>query len=184
MTRGDFEGLEVYASNVWIEDSKGTQDTSIIWGGGSDRLHFMVAGEYEQRDNLKIRDRDWAQLPRPLSPAGGWSSIGNPATLYPANFAQPGQADVGCALLGGAEYGQTPAGGSSCAFQYTFLDSLINKTKVGRYWGEMNYDLSDASTLHFEALYSNLNRGNTRRRRIRRKRCSDRTAPSRRPAPA
>ena len=69
----------------------------------------MVAAEYEQRDNLKIRDRDWALLPRPLNPAGGWSSIANPATLFPANFSQPGQADVGCALLGGAEFGANAA---------------------------------------------------------------------------
>ncbi len=158
ITRGDFEGLEVYGSNQWLDNSKGTQDGSIIWGGGNDRLHGMVAAEYEQRDNLKVRDRDWALLPRPLNPAGGWSSIANPATLYPANFTPINgalnQADVGCALLGGAVNGVTPAGSSNCAFQYTFFDNLINKTKSGRYWGEASYELTDASTLHFEGLFA------------------------------
>ena len=122
----------------------------------------MVAAEYEQRDNLKIRDRDWALLPRPLNPAGGWSSIANPGDAVSRKLrpdrrrAHRPTSAARCSA--GAEFGRRHAGGrsSNCAFQYTFYDNLINKTKTGRYWGEVNYELSDASTLHFEALYSNL----------------------------
>ena len=56
----------------------------------------MTAVEYEGRNELKITDRDWAYLPRPQNTAGGWSSIANPATLFPAVYsATPGGAFLG-----------------------------------------------------------------------------------------
>jgi iron complex outermembrane recepter protein len=169
ITRGDFEGLEVSGSNQWIQDSDGQQNADIIWGIGNDKMHWMTAFEYEERNELKISDRDWALLPRPENPAGGWSGIANPATLYPAVYsATPGgpflgtggilagsQADTQCANLGGAAYGGT-TGTASCGFQYTFYDNIVNPSSTYRSWTEFNYDISDTSTLHLEGLYTRI----------------------------
>ena len=43
-----------------------------------------------------------------------------------------------------------------CAFQFTFFDNLIEKTNTDKYYGEFNYDISDSSKFHIEALYSYL----------------------------
>mgnify|MGYP002701155674 FL=1 len=58
ITRSNFEGLEVRGSLQTIQDSDGDTDFGIIWGDSSDRFSWMLAAEYAQRSELRIRDRD------------------------------------------------------------------------------------------------------------------------------
>ena len=164
ITRGDFEGFEIGASNQWVDDAvrtAGNQQYNAIWGMGGDQWNVMVAAEYDYLSEIHVKDRDWALQPFAENPAGGWSSIGNPGTYYPAiptanNLPPPtatgateqctgcwrgGAPDPGCAAVGGVVVGTATAG--TCRFQYTFFDNLQEKTETSKLFTEFNYDVSD-----------------------------------------
>jgi len=157
ITRKNFEGLELRGSFQDIEDSDGDSSIGAIWGKSFDNVHIAISGEYNERSELQIKDRDWALRPFAENPApGGWSSIGNPGTLMPAlanadntpatpAFALGFLPDPNCALLGG-----TPAG--FCRFQYTFFDNLIEEEESWKVFGEINIEINDSMTFHAEAL--------------------------------
>ncbi|MGI9346571.1 MAG: TonB-dependent receptor domain-containing protein [Gammaproteobacteria bacterium] len=63
ITRSDFEGLEFALSHKEIQDSDGDQDFGVIWGQDFGRTHVMAAFGYAMRNQLRIRDRDWAISP-------------------------------------------------------------------------------------------------------------------------
>ncbi|MEM7097162.1 MAG: TonB-dependent receptor [Pseudomonadota bacterium] len=157
ITRKNFEGFEIRGSFQDIEDSDGDTSIGAIWGTSFDNVHIAISGEYNERSELQIKDRSWALRPFAENPApGGWSSIGNPGTLFPAAANPDGTPagaasfanflpDPNCALLGG-----TAAG--FCRFQYTFFDNLIEEEENWKIFGEVNIDLSDTMTFHAEAL--------------------------------
>lgn len=64
-TRNDFEGFEVVLSHQETSRSDDQSDTDIgvIWGFGNDRTHFVIGGNYFERDPLHTRDRDFAEYP-------------------------------------------------------------------------------------------------------------------------
>ena len=158
ITRDSFEGFEIRGSFQDIEDSDGDTSIGAIFGRSWDNVHFAISGEYNERSELQIRDRDWALRPFAENPApGGWSSIGNPGTILPA-LANPDNTpatpafalgllpDPNCAALGG-----TPAG--FCRFQYTFFDNLIEEEENWKLFTEVNVDISDTLRFHAEALW-------------------------------
>jgi len=153
ITRSTFEGLEFHVANQFIEDA-GDQDISGIYGRAGNNWHWVVAAEYEHRDELRVQDRDWGLVPFGENPQGGWSSIGNPPTFFPS--AAPGALlaggtlDPNCENLGGS----SQAG--FCRFRFTYFDNLIEDMDTYKFFTEFNYDLSDDATLHVEALYSNV----------------------------
>ena len=161
ITREGFEGIEVSGSNTWIEDTSAS-NASILAGWAGDRLSGFAALEWDHRDELQIRDRDWGLKPFAENLAGGWSSTGMPGTLYlvdpnirptdptknnKQSFVGP---DPACAALGGEELFGT------CNFQFTFFDNLVEETEVYKAYGELNYDLTGSAKVHVEALYSYL----------------------------
>jgi iron complex outermembrane recepter protein len=172
ITRGDFEGFEIGASNQWVQDSVrdfGNQQYNAIWGMGGEQWNVMVAAEYDYMSEIHVKDRDWALQPFAKNPAGGWSSIGNPGSYYPAiptanNLPPPTATGLpsNAGLLGGAspDPGCEVVGGvvvsGTCRFQYTFFDNLQEKTETSKLFTEFNYDVSDATKFHVEALYSYL----------------------------
>ena len=158
ITRSNFEGIELRGSHQNIQDSDGDNSLGFIWGGSSDNVSWAVSAEYIERNELQIRDRDWALRPFPENPSpGGWSSIGNPGTLLPA-YTDPGTgnltpafanglfADPNCDDLGGFNNG-------FCRFQYTFFDNLIEEEETIKVFGELNVDINDRTSLHVEALW-------------------------------
>jgi len=78
ITRNNFEGLEIRGSHQNIQDSDGDNSIGFIFGHRSDNVHFAISAEYDKREELNIKDRDWALLPFSENPQGGWSAIGNP----------------------------------------------------------------------------------------------------------
>jgi iron complex outermembrane receptor protein len=155
ITRSYFDGFEVRVSNQFIEDSDGDQNIAAIFGSQSDDYDFMIAAEYEQRGELKVRDRDWALQPFEDNPDGGWSSIGNPGRVLPAFNLGAGPQPIGaggpdpqCELLGGA------AIGTDCRFQFLFFNNLIEKQKTSKIFAELNFDINDDMLFHVEGLYA------------------------------
>jgi iron complex outermembrane receptor protein len=155
ITRENFEGIEISASEQFIRKSDGDHEVALIGGWGNDQLHLMAAFEWSHRSELRFRDRDWGLIPEPLNPQGGWSSIANPAQIFPVvpgvTFGTIAKPDPNCALLGGAQTGTLAAGG--CRFQYTFFDNLTEEQDNYKAYVEANYEFSDTTKLHVEGLY-------------------------------
>ncbi len=146
ITRKDLDGFE-FGGNYQTLDDAGDFDVNVAWGHQSDRWRVMVAGEYAERKELQIKDRDWAILPYSENPQGGWSGISNAA-----NILFPGvgvRLDPRCQELGSFRDGI-----NSCGFQYTFFDNLIEKTETTKVFGQFEFDVSENSTLHVEAMYA------------------------------
>lgn len=161
ITRENFEGFEVRASHQNIQDSDGDNSIGAIAGFRSGDLHVALSAEYEKRNELRIRDRDWALRPVEENPEGGWSNIGNPPRFLPAfgpspaNLLGAGGPDPQCELLGGS-LAFLPSNQPNCRFQYTYFDNLIEETENTRFFGELNYDINDYTSLHLEALWAEM----------------------------
>ena len=84
ITRNEFDGLELAASFQDVDGSSGEYNISALYGLQRDKVRLLVALEYDRRNVLKIREKDWALLPLSENPQGGWSSIGNPGAFVPA----------------------------------------------------------------------------------------------------
>ena len=170
ITREGFEGLEIGGSYQDIKDA-GDWDVNGIFGIAGDNWNWSFAAEYAERQELQIRDRDWALRPfSENSSPGGWSSIANPANIiFPGYDRDPALAgsqnqwsDPECQNMGAyrdsanlfstapAVIGQT----GSCGFQYTFFDNLIEKTESIKLFSEANVDLNENTRFHVEGLYS------------------------------
>lgn len=153
ITRENFEGLEIRGSHQNIQDTNGDNSIGFIYGFRSDAVHFAVSAEYDERDELGIKDRDWALLTQPENPQGGWSGIGNPGRYLPAfggTIIGGGGPDPQCTLLGGAIVG--PA----CQFQFTYFDNLIETQETTKVFAELNVDVTDQVSFHMEALYADM----------------------------
>ncbi|MGK0261236.1 MAG: iron complex outermembrane receptor protein, partial [Candidatus Azotimanducaceae bacterium] len=147
ITRGDYQGFEISGSFMDVEDSDGDFDIGGIMGIGGDNWNWVVAAEYGERSELRIRDRDWALLPFSQNSQGGWSGIPNPGNiLVPGVGVLP---DVNCEALGA--YRDSI---SSCGFQFTFFDNLIEDTETIKVFSELTYDISDSVTFTAEVMYS------------------------------
>lgn len=148
ITRSNFEGLEVSASHKTIDGSNGDTEAGAVWGWSNDNVHVMLAGEYKHRSKLQVKDRDWALRPYAETPEGGWSSIGNPGSMFLLSDGFALRTDPQCDALGGE------VGAGFCRFQYTFYDNLIEDEQHLTTYGEVTFDLDNGSEFYMEAAYS------------------------------
>ncbi|MCR9259339.1 MAG: TonB-dependent receptor [Pseudomonadaceae bacterium] len=155
ITRNNFEGLELRASNQFIDDA-GDQNIAAIWGFGGERWNMTLSGEYDHRDELTVRDRDWAAPTFAENSQAGYSSIGNPGTFLPAVNPTGGTntllggftPDPGCETVGAT------LAAPFCRFQFTLFDNLIEDTDYYKFFSTLDFEIDDTTTLTFEAMYS------------------------------
>lgn len=157
ITRDNFEGFEIRASHMDIQDSDGDTEFGLIYGGGTDDVNWVISAEFSERSELRIRDRDWALRPFPENPApGGWSSIGNPGSFFRATstgtLLSGFNADPGCETLGGFL-----GPGPRCFFQYTWFDNLVEDEESTKIFAELNGDINDNLSFHVEMLWHEMN---------------------------
>ncbi len=156
ITKDNLRGFDVSADYKGIADSDGDYGISASYGWGNDRSHAMISAGWQHRSELLIRDRDGAARARSVNPEGGWSAAGNPATFVPLVGGAPvltaTTRDPQCATLGGDPgfSGATPV----CYWQYTQFDALTEKEDRFQVYGEYDYDITDSTTLHIEALWA------------------------------
>ncbi|GAB3096729.1 TonB-dependent receptor [Aestuariicella hydrocarbonica] len=146
LTRSDFEGLEITGSYKDINGSDGDTDLGMIWGVGNEITHWVTSLSYNQRRPLKVADDSDKLLSYADNPQGGWSSFGNPVTIYDAAGGS-GTADPNCELLGGVD-------STFCRFQYTGFFNLINDETHLKGFSELNHSVNDSLNLHAEVLYA------------------------------
>mgnify|MGYP002402628837 CR=1 FL=1 len=157
ITRRDFTGLEVSADYAAIRGSNGAYGLSAAYGWSGDRANVLVSAGWQHRSELSVRDRSWAIKSYAENPEGGWNPISNPHSFLPlaANGLNPAgqpQRDVGCGLLGGFP-GFASATVPACFAQATPFDNLVEKEEHLQVYGEVNYDISETTTLHIEGLW-------------------------------
>jgi iron complex outermembrane receptor protein len=174
ITRTDLQGFEANAQYQAIDGSDGDYEASLAWGYKGDRSDGMVSLGYRHRSELALSERDWALRTGPTgyleNPLGGWAGTGNPGQYNTATTAPVGSGltgftaaaftgalpDIGCAANGGAPYVLTTAIASptSCNFQYTTFDNLVENEDHYQAYGKFNFDVTDDITANIEVLYA------------------------------
>jgi len=166
LTRKNFEGVEVSVGYQDIQDSSGNPSFGLIVGKDFGNFHIVSSLGFEQRNELSLRDRSFANIPFADNPQGGWSSIGNPGVFFHPSAVAPaiaagspffalagafgGVKDPNCETLGGVD------NSLFCRFRYTDFDNLIEDEERLQWFTELNGDLTDNISFHGEFLYSSI----------------------------
>ena len=155
ITRSDFEGFEVQGNFSSIDGSDGDFSLGAIYGTQIGEFDWVTSAGYRERSELRMRDRDWAaRLDGTQAPFGGWSSIGNPGTLYAFGDIGNGPQIVNAAPDPGcADVGNLAAGGV-CSFNYTQFDNFVEDEEHLEIFSELNGVLANGTEIHLEALYA------------------------------
>ena len=174
ITRKNLDGLEVSGQYQGIKGSDGDYEVNATWGKVLEGGNLIFSAGYRRRSELPIQERDWALRTGPdgylANPLGGWAATGNPgaynyATAAPAgspntgftgaNFAGAFE-DIGCAANGGAPYalGSSVLSPTSCNFQYTTFDNLVENENHYSLYAEANLKVTDDIDFHAEALWN------------------------------
>jgi iron complex outermembrane receptor protein len=164
ITKENLRGLDLSADFKQIADSDGDYSASAAYGWGNDRSSALFAVGYQHRSELLVRDRDWAHKDYLQNPQGGWSASGNPHSFVPIGIVAPtatnplGAAsgpirDPQCAPLGGFA-GTTATGAPVCYWQYSVYDALTEKEDRWQAYADYNFDITDSTSLHVEAMYA------------------------------
>ena len=175
ITRNSFNGLELSGQYQAIQGSDGDFELGAIWGWQGDRSNLMITGDYRERSELSIFERDWAIRTGPQgyleNPLGGWAGTGNPGQYQVAAVAPVGSPntgfssasftgglpDIGCAANGGAPYviGSAIVSPTACNFQYSTFDNLVENERQYKVYGQFLFDVTDDIRFRAEALYAN-----------------------------
>lgn len=166
ITRSDFEGFELQGNYSSIADSDGDFRLGAIFGTQIGDFNWVTSAGYRERSQLQQRDRDFGtQIDGRYFPFDGYSTIGNPGTLYAFVDSNPdGQglgfdtivgagADPGCEDVGGLAIAPPP-GTLVCAFQYTQFDNFVENEEHYEIFSELNGTLANGDSLHLEAMYA------------------------------
>ena len=177
ITRRDLDGFELNADYSAVRDTDGEYRGSIAYGKKFDAGNILLTAGYRHRSRLDAQDRDWAVTPFESINYGGWSGNSNPGNFV-ANTAAGAVLfhDNGCTALGGQltntvgalvvpvnALSPETATGSTCRFQFTNFNDIVNEEDHYQLYGEVNYDFSDKLRFHGEVAW---NRNNTPNQRI------------------
>lgn len=181
ITRTDLDGVEVSGEYAYIDGSDGDYSTDLAFGKKFDNGNFLLTAGYRHRSRLDIHERDWAIRDFDFggyAGAGGWTGAANPglflagATLFRDN----GCAEMGGVLTNNVTY-PNPLNGtlgqgatatiavpvsaqnpqtatSTCRFQFSNFNDLVNKEDHFQVYSEVNADLSDNTRFHAEVAWT------------------------------
>jgi iron complex outermembrane receptor protein len=180
ITRKDLDGFEVIGDYSYVKDTDGEYRGSVAYGKKFDNGNILLTAGYRHRSRLDAKDRDWAVAPFESVNYGGWSGNSNPGnyvnnTVAGAHLFR----DNGCTVLGG-QLTNTVGGvvvpvnplspesapnsaATTCRFQFTNFNDLVNQEDHYQLYGEVNYEFSDHLRFHGEVAW---NRNNTPDQRI------------------
>ncbi|MFO1014091.1 MAG: TonB-dependent receptor [Caulobacteraceae bacterium] len=179
ITRTDLDGFEFNGQYKFISGSSGDYEASLAWGNRFDTGNVLLTAGYRHRSALDIRERDWALLPFYAPAAGGYSSNSNPGNYQTNN----GTAtylfrDNGCAELGGtltrlqtilntttganvsittpvnSANPETSTSATTCQFQFSRFNDLVNEENHYQLYGELNIDVTDDVKFHGEVSWA------------------------------
>ncbi|MES2340107.1 MAG: TonB-dependent receptor [Pseudomonadota bacterium] len=180
ITRNDLQGFELNANYQGIKGSAGDYEGSIAYGYKGERANLLLTGGYRHRSEMSVKERDWALRTGATgyleNPLGGWAGTGNPGQYNVATTAPVGSPntgftaasfggalpDIGCAANGGAPYilTTTIVSATSCNFQYTSFDNLVEDEDHYQLYGKLTVDVTDNIEGNVEVLYASHNTPN------------------------
>ncbi len=179
ITRKDLDGFEFNGDYSYVQDTDGEYRASLAYGKKFDAGNILLTAGYRHRSRLDIKDRDFGILPFESPNYGGWSGNSNPGNYVASTVAGAYLfRDNGCNELGGqltnavAGVGSVPVNPLSpatntatttCRFQFTNFNDLVNEEDHYQLYAEANYDFSDNLHFHGEVAW---NRNNTPDQRI------------------
>jgi iron complex outermembrane receptor protein len=180
ITRKDLDGWELIGDYSAVKDTDGEYRASVAYGKKFDSGNVLLTAGYRHRSRLDAKDRDWAVTPFESVNYGGWSGNSNPGN-YVNNTTSGAHLfrDNGCTALGG-QLTNTVGGvvvpvnplspeslpsssASTCRFQFTNFNDIVNEEDHYQLYGEVNYELTDHLRFHGEVAW---NRNNTPNQRI------------------
>lgn len=180
ITRRDLDGFEVNADYSYVKDTDGEYRGSVAFGKKFDGGNVLLTAGYRHRSRLDAKDRDWAVTPFESINYGGWSGNSNPGNYQFSTAATTHLfRDNGCTQLGGQLTNSIGAlvvpvnplspesapnsSASTCRFQFTNFNDLVNQEDHYQLYGEVNYAFNDHLRFHGEVAW---NRNNTPNQRI------------------
>jgi len=181
ITDSNFEGLKfnLGAKPQSGADSMGSE-FSITYGTKvANDANFLLSLGYQNKAEIAARNTDHSIKHYIENPLGGWSTLGNPATLvipdagrdvvtaakgFLGGFAAV--SDPGCNAAGGLQTAVTAPSGAPitsttsqfrsldgwCRYQYTYFDNVQEDQENTQLWMELNGDV-DGHDYHVEFAY-------------------------------
>ena len=183
ITRKNLDGLEIDGEYALIDGSNGDYSANAAWGKTFDNGNILIAGGYRHRSRLDIHERDFAIKPFDFagsSGAAGFTGASNPgfyvagATAFRDNgcqelggtltrsftFANPlaGQpnqaATVAFAVPVNTALPATSGTATTCRFQFSNFNDLVNREEHYQLYSEVNFDLSENVSFHGEVAWA------------------------------
>ncbi|HEY8614957.1 TonB-dependent receptor domain-containing protein [Phenylobacterium sp.] len=183
ITRRDLDGLEVDGEYAFIDGSDGDWNANVALGKVFDQGNVLFAAGYRHRSRLDIHERDFALRPFDFagsSGAAGFTGASNPgffvagATVFRDNgceelggtltrsitfpnplAGQPNQTPtVAFAVPTGPQLAATSGSATTCRFQFSNFNDLVNEEDHYQVHGEVNFELSENLAFHGEATWS------------------------------
>lgn len=140
MTRDDFEGVEIQAKYQSVDTgSHSDSELGVIWGGGNDTTHLVLAASYFDRDPLQSNEREFTE-------GTALSSLGQPGTFLTS---EGFQVDPACGVSGGF----VRASGF-CGFDYSPYFDLSPEEQRWQAFGKLTHDFSETTTGTLEVSYA------------------------------
>jgi iron complex outermembrane receptor protein len=184
ITRKDLDGLEIDGEYALIDGSNGDYNANAAWGKKFDNGNVLLTAGYRHRSRLDIHERDFALRPFDFagaSGAAGFTGAANPG-FFVAGATTPFR-DNGCQQLGGtltrnvafanplagepnqaatvtfavpinAALPQTSGTATTCRFQFSNFNDLVNREDHYQLYGEVNFDLSETMSFHGEVAWT------------------------------
>jgi iron complex outermembrane receptor protein len=171
ITRRDLDGWELIADYSFVQDTDGEYRASAAYGHKFDNGNILLTAGYRHRSRLDAKDRKWAVTPFESINYGGWSGNSNPGN-YVNNTTAGAHLfrDNGCTVLGG-QLTNTVGGvvvpvnplspesapnssATTCRFQFTNFNDIVNEEDHYQLYGEANYDFSEHLRFHGEVAWN------------------------------
>jgi len=182
ITRKDLDGLELEGEYALIDDSDGDYHLNAAWGRKFNQGNVLFTAGYRHRSRVDIRDRPYALRGFDFggyAGGGGWSGNSNPGNYQNASTAAFLFRDNACEELGGTLTNTVnfntasvpgaaatsaiavPVGPlnplaptSTCRFQFSNYNDLVNHEEHYQVHGEVNFEVVEGHTFHGEATWN------------------------------
>ena len=140
ISRQNFEGFEIQGNYQEVGDGDHSDtEIGVIWGGGNDSTHVMLAASYFERDPLFSSDREFTE-------GTAFSSLGHPGTFRTSNGFE---LDPGCGTVGGF-----PRSNGFCGFDFSPYFDLSPDEERWQVFGQLTHDFSETTTAKVELGYT------------------------------
>lgn len=154
ITRTDQDGFLVGGDYRYIDGSDGDWSAQASFGRDYGAFRVFLSGGYQERNELRPTDRDWALRDFAENPQGGFTGGGNPGNFDfdGTNGGLAFVADEGCEALGG--FRALPgSSGDLCSASYLGVTNLVEPEQRYQLFADIEADLGGDTTLRLTGLY-------------------------------